>query len=112
MSTSSGRLTPARTFDRGFDPDGTERVSHVAEQRSVGRASRMALALAVVLVAVAGATVGAALPALAIGAPDTVGTPGGDGENATCRADSASESSDCDAVGEDGADGQSVEDFR
>jgi hypothetical protein len=110
MSTSSRRLTPARTSDRGFDPDGAEGASHVAEQQAAaGLASRMALVIAAVTLALAGATAVPDLPASAVGAPATVGSPGGDGQDATCRADTRTEPSDCDAVGEDGADGADLQ---
>jgi hypothetical protein len=81
-------------------------------QQPTGRASRMALAIAAVILAVAGATVGLDLPALAVGAQDVVGRPGGDGQDATCRTDTLAEPSDCNEVGEDGADGESVVDIR
>ena len=84
----------------------------MAEQQPVGRASRMALAIAVGILAAAAATVGLNLPALAVGAPSTVASPGGDGQDATCRADTRTEPSDCNAVGEDGADGENVSDVR
>jgi hypothetical protein len=97
-----------------LDPDGTEGASAVAEQPAAGRASRMALAIAAVTLAVAGATHGLDLSALAVVAPDTgtIGSPGGDGQDATCRADTLTEPSDCNVVGEDGADGETVADFR
>jgi hypothetical protein len=84
----------------------------MAEQRAAGRAGRMALAIAAVTLTIAPAIVALDLPAIAIGAPASVGSPGSDGQDATCRAETSTETStepsDCDAVGEDGADGADV----
>jgi hypothetical protein len=83
----------------------------VVEQQP-GRASRTVLAVAVAALAVAGLAVGLDRPALAVDAADIVGSPGGAGEDATCRADRPTEPIACNVVGEDGADGETGADLR